>query len=141
MRTASSISAWTEYRVKDLLGAKAHAELHTAHPQDSYSDVIALLKRHDISQVPVVEDGRLLGLVTEVDLLDHLLTSDHRHQAGESIAPIIRSQVATVSPDTPLETLMSVFTTGRAVLVVLDERLVGIVTKIDLLDFLAGQVR
>jgi len=134
-------SAWTERRVADVLATKAIQTLYTARPSDRQADVIALMKQHDISQVPVVDDGRLVGIVTEVELLDHMLTAGHTHDPSETIEALIRPQVATVSPDAPLETLMSLFTTRRVVLVTEGEQVVGIITKIDLLDFLAGQIK
>lgn len=134
-------SAWVELRVADVLAAKTMQTLYTARPTDRQSEVIALMKQHDISQVPVVEDGRLVGIVTEVELLDHMLMAGHPHDPAESIEALVRPKVATVTPDTPLETLMSLFTTRRVVLVTEEEQVVGIITKIDLLDFLAGQVK
>jgi cystathionine beta-synthase len=86
-----------------------------------------------------VDDGRLLGMVTEVELLDHMLMGGHTHDPAESIKPLVRREVATVAPDTSLETLMSIFATRRAVLVMEGDQLVGIIAKIDLLDFLARQ--
>jgi cystathionine beta-synthase len=99
------------------------------------------MKQHNISQAPVVERGRLLGIVTEVELLNHMLTAGHTHDPDETIEAIIRPQVTTVTPDTSLEALMSVFATHQVALVVEDEQPVGIITKIDLLDFLTGRVR
>jgi cystathionine beta-synthase len=132
-------SAWAELRVSDVLRSKAIQTLYTARSTDRQSEVIALMKQHDISQVPVVDDGRLVGIVTEVELLDHLLTSDHIHQPDETIKALISPQVETVAPEAPLETLMSLSTTRRVVLVLDGERPVGIITKIDLLDFMTGQ--
>lgn len=136
-------SAWAELRVSDVLGrSKSLQKLYTAHPDDRQADVIRLMKKHDISQVPVVEkDGRLVGIVTEVELLDHMLNAGHTHEPSETIEPLTRTDVATITPTTPLESLMSVFNTRRVVIVLEDEKVVGIITKIDLLDFLAGQVR
>jgi cystathionine beta-synthase len=100
------------------------------------------MKKHDISQLPVVSDeGNLLGLVSEIDLLNHLLTADHRHHADETIADVMREEVATVTLDTPLEVLMSVFVTGHVAVVTQDNKPVGIITKIDLLDYLSEQNR
>ncbi|MFQ5614567.1 MAG: cystathionine beta-synthase, partial [Anaerolineae bacterium] len=134
-------SAWVEVRAADILVAKTIQTVHTAQTTDRQADVIALMKQHDISQVPVVEDGRLAGIVTEVELLDHMLTAGHAHDPDETIEAIIRPDVTTVTPNTPLEALMSVFANRRVVVVVEEEQVVGIITKIDLLDFLAGQVR
>jgi cystathionine beta-synthase len=99
------------------------------------------MKQHNISQVPVMDNGRLLGIVTEVELLNHMLTVGHTHDSAETIEPIIRPQVTTVTPDTSLETLMSVFATHPVALVVEEEQVIGIITKIDLLDFLTGRTR
>ncbi len=134
-------SAWVEVRAADVLAAKSMQTLYTARPADRQLDVIALMKQHNISQVPVMDNGRLLGIVTEVELLNHMLTTGHTHDSAETIEPIIRPQVTTVTPDTSLETLMSVFATHPVALVVEEEQVIGIITKIDLLDFLTGRAR
>ncbi len=135
-------SAWIEIRAADVLARKSIKILHTVQPTDRQNDVIALMKEHDISQVPVVtEAGQLVGIITEVELLDHLLTTGHKHDSSETVEELTRTDLATVAPDTLLEVLMSVFTTRRVVMVVEDEQIIGIITKIDLLDFLAGQVK
>jgi cystathionine beta-synthase len=135
------VSTWAELRVSDVLHSKKIQSLYTAHPKDRQAKVIAMMKEHDISQIPVVDDGRLVGIVTEVELLDHLLNADHTHAPDETIESLVRTQVATVSLGTPLETLMSILTTHRVVIVLESEEAVGIITKIDLLDFMAGQVK
>ena len=76
-------------------------------------------------------------MVTEVDLLNHLVLSDKR-TPNDSIAELVRGDVATLGPDAPLESLMSVFV-NRQVAVVMDGgRPVSILTKIDILDYLAS---
>ena len=135
-------SAWAERRASDVLAAKTVAALHIARRTDRMTDVVALMKKYDISQLPVVEqNGALTGMVSEIDLLNHLLTADHKHEPDETIEPILRAEVATVSLDTPLEVLMSIFVTGQVAVVTSDKKAVGIITKIDLLDYLSTQNR
>jgi cystathionine beta-synthase len=135
-------SAWAERRANDVLVTKASSALHIARPTDRMNDVVALMKKFDISQLPVVEQaGGLVGIVSEIDLLNHLLTADHKHDPEETIDGIIRKEVATVSLDTPLEVLMSIFVTGQVAVVTEDRKPVGILTKIDLLDYLSDQTR
>jgi cystathionine beta-synthase len=135
-------SAWSELRVYDVLANKTMQELYSARPTDRQADVIRSMKEHDISQVPILDDnGQLVGIVTEVELLDHLLMAGHPHQPTETIEGLIRTDVATITPDALLESLMSLFTTRRVVIVTEHNKVIGIITKIDLLDFLAGQVR
>ena len=112
--------------------------LITAAPADAVSDVIAKMKQYDVSQLPVLEDGRLVGMISEVDLLHYLLEGSHR--ATDPIHPIIDPAPPVVSPDAPIDTLTDVFLTANAVVVVDHGDVVGIVTKIDVIDHLAKKV-
>lgn len=135
-------SAWLENRATDVLKAKPMQGVITARPNDKMVNVIALMKQHDISQVPVVDDqGKLIGIVTEIDLLNHMLLADHAHAVEESIADIVNPDVAVVHPDSSLETLLGIFTTGNVAVVVENDSVIGILTKIDILDYLATHVK
>jgi cystathionine beta-synthase len=131
-------SAWAGATAADVLAAKRLREVITAHSTESVSAIVAKMKEHDISQMPVLNgEGGLAGLVTEVDLLNHLVLGE-KHNAHDPITTLIRTDVATLGPDAPLEALMSVFV-SRQVAVVMDYgRVVGILTKIDILDYLAS---
>ncbi len=135
-------SSWAEARASDVLGAKTAGELHVACRSDRMAEVIAAMKQHDISQLPVVDDeGNLAGMVTEIDLLNHLLTADHKHETDETIESVIHGEVPTATPDTPLESLMSIFVTGHVAVITSGKKPVGILTKIDLLDYLSTHKR
>ncbi|HIP69806.1 MAG TPA: CBS domain-containing protein, partial [Anaerolineae bacterium] len=59
----------------------------------------------------------------------------------ETIAAIVESNVPVVRPNTPLETLMGIFSQHNAVIIATpDDKVEGILTKIDILDFLSTQV-
>ncbi len=66
----------------------------------------------------VDENGHLLGMVTEIDLLNHMLTADHVHDPDETIADMITHEVPVVGPNAGLETLMSIFSEHPAVIIV-----------------------
>ena len=53
--------------VRDAM--KPLAELAVARPADDALEVLTLLAQHDINQVPVVEDGRVVGLLRRADVL------------------------------------------------------------------------
>ena len=127
--------------VDDILRRKK-MELVTARVSDLKSNVIARMKEHDISQLPVGgEDNRYLGMVTELDLLNHLLSAD-QHVPSESIEKIMsRDAAAVVGPQTPLSALSEVFSQGQVAVALEDNKVAGIVTKIDLIDYLAGRSR
>lgn len=135
-------NGWSGSRVADLLNRPDRIELVTAHSDDRMTAVIALMKEYDISQVPVIDaQGRLAGIVTEVDLLEHLLHDGHHHDQEETIAPIVNPNVVTVQPGATLESVLTSFERGRVVIVVDDGHPVGILTKIDLIDLMARQIQ
>jgi cystathionine beta-synthase len=139
---------WVDVRVSTVLDRKARHQLVVAHFTEAVSDVIAKMKGHDVSQLPVVgERDQLLGLVSEVSLLNFLLKqpSGETSQTAIEDAGVVDTSVPTLSLETPIESLMSVFSTTSVALVTErvpgseDRRVVGIITKIDLLDFLTNR--
>src|SRR5207244_6268368 len=62
--------------VGDLVNART-ISLVTATRTDAVSEVIAKMKQYDVSQLPVLEDGRLVGMLSEVDRLTHMLDGSH----------------------------------------------------------------
>ncbi len=134
--------SWVDYRAIDIQGAKAQGQVITAKSTDLMKDVVARLKDYNVSQLPVVDDnGDLVGIVTEIDLLNHMLLTDHIHQSDETIESMIDLNVPVVRPGTPLETLMAIFSNRSAVVIATGKKVQGILTKIDILDFLSTQVQ
>lgn len=133
---------WVDYRAHDIQAIKSDGRLITAHPTDSMTNVIAMLKNNNVSQLPVVDDqGKLVGIVTEIELLNHMLLANHVHQSDETIESIIDVNVPVVRPNTPLETLMAIFSHHNAVVIAVGDQVQGILTKIDILDFLSSQMK
>jgi cystathionine beta-synthase len=121
--------------VADILHMRGKRKIVTTHPTAKVKDVIATLKQLGISQLPVVEKGRLRGVVGEVDLLRHLVSG--QKTLSSSIAGLVESDYATVTPDTKIELLQGVLSDARAAIVMDGDTVVGIVTKIDMIDYLA----
>ena len=133
---------WIDYRAIDIQAKKQDGRVITARPDDLMTDVVGMLKEYNISQVPVVDENeRLIGVVTEIDLLNHMLLSDHTHSVDETIEPIINRTVPMVQPNTPVETLLAVLSNSNVVVIATNNSVQGILTKIDILDFLAGQIK
>ena len=134
--------AWTDVSVTSLLDRSSRGGgLITAFHGESVGSVIKKMREHAVSQVPVLGDSKeLLGMVREVALLDYMLQGGGHDAAEVSLddAEVIAHDVMTIAPDTPLETLTQIFNTHSVVIVKTDTELVNIITKIDLIDFLAN---
>ncbi len=134
---------WSDVRAGDIQSKKESEAIYTARATDLLRDVVSLMKDHNISQLPVVnDDGKLVGLVSEIDLLNHMLLTDHVHQANETIESMINRDVPVVGANARLETLMSLVK-DRAAVVIVDnkDQVEGILTKIDILGYLSSQMR
>jgi len=119
--------------------------LVTVTPGASLEEAARLLKAHRIHHLPVVEEGnRLAGIVSDTDLrnatLDGMVDGADRGDSGrpDSVGEIMTRDVVTLSPGDTLDDAMLVLSRGRigALPVVEGERLVGIVTKADILSAL-----
>lgn len=125
-----------QVRVRDLLVARSQT-LIVARTDNTVGSVILQMKAHAISQIPVLDaHDRLVGLIGERDLLDHLLIGGSMDQP---VAPIINRAVTTVSGDALVEDLPSLLGRDVAIVVVEEDHVMGIVTRIDVIDFLSNQ--
>jgi cystathionine beta-synthase len=132
---------WNETPLGEILAAKLSDRLIASWTSDRMVDVIASLKENDVSQVPVLHpDGTLAGLVSEVELLQHMVNGGHRHTPDETIAELVRPTEAIFSVSTPLESALPAITQDQAVLVTEADRPIGILTKIDILDFISERI-
>ena len=129
-----------EMSLGDLLIAKPNKSLLTATLGDSIRKVVTVMRQNAVSQMPVVgADGSLAGLIEEVDLLNHMLEK-HEHSHDESIDALVQNAGAVFPPETSLDEAMPSLTAGYALFVVENSRPVGILTKIDVLDYVAGKI-
>ncbi len=138
---------WADVTVATVLARKGRLELMTIGADATVGETVSKLKQMDVSQLPVVGvRGELLGVVTEVSLLNFMLMQAGQDAARRPIleAGVINSTVLTLSANTPVESVMSAFAASKVAVVVEpgdgdDKRPVGILTQIDLLDFLANR--
>ncbi|MDH5508124.1 MAG: cystathionine beta-synthase [Anaerolineae bacterium] len=129
---------WGEVSLLEVLGEKRIKDVITARTDDNVTDVIASMKKHDISQVPVFDpDGKLAGMLHEVDLLKHLLEKDTPDSPNDAIRSILTPAPPTFAAHTRLEEIMPALVESRIVLVADGERLIGLLSKIDVLDFIS----
>lgn len=130
-------------RVQELVTGKGGgAGLITAQPSDPVAKIVRIMKEKGISQLPVVEsaggkDG-LVGMISEVTLLNYLLEGEHNLE--KPIGPLVEKDTPTVPPDAPIAKLKEIFAKGKVACVVDQGKVTGIVTKIDMIDYLARKV-
>jgi len=102
----------------------------------SIMEAVSLLKKYDISQLPVKEDGKVIGMVYEIDLLRALASGSEGLQS--SVRDVAEREFSRIDPGASIAELALIFSrSGGAVLVMKDDDLKGILTRIDLISYLA----
>ncbi|NUO19673.1 pyridoxal-phosphate dependent enzyme [bacterium] len=122
--------------VGDLLLARLPFSLISVPSTEKVGNVITKMKENGISQLPVIQGDKVLGLIHEVDLLKFLLSGIGTSQS--SIEPLVQTDFPTVTEEETLETVSQIFTqlSRDAVMVLRDDVPCDIITKIDLIDYL-----
>src|SRR5213082_1785924 len=124
--------------VADLLGGK-RPPVVTVLANDTARHAVELMKKHGISQLPVIEQGnKPIAMLHEVDLLTALL--DGRHKLEEPISAVMKPLAGIVTLRTPVSRLKELFATDHVAIVKDGDRLAAILTKIDLIDWLGTRV-
>lgn len=126
--------------VKDVLARRYdRGEVISCGQFDTVRDVITKMKAHGISQLPVMEGDKLLGVLDESDLVVPLMQG--RVKAGDTIERLVVTRLHTVDPDAPAEALMPLLDRGEVAIVARSDEFLGLVTKIDLIAYLGERIR
>jgi cystathionine beta-synthase len=121
--------------LRDLI-ARRHWE-HAAVTVTSTETVLAAYRRmklYDVSQIPVLQEGRIVGIVDEEDILMEVFSNPLHFD--EPVTKAMETHLVTVPVDAPLSQLMVIFRGGMVAIVVDGEKFLGIITRIDLLNWL-----
>ncbi|MCX5741647.1 MAG: cystathionine beta-synthase [Proteobacteria bacterium] len=129
---------WEVGTVADVMRAIGRRDVIAIDVNDKVSRATDLFKHHGISQLPVMDQGKLAGILTESDLLHHMVSG--RVTKDTVAAEVMERKVSTVATHASSSELPRIFERGEVALVVDDQRAVlGILTKMDLIEMLASR--
>ncbi len=105
-------------------------------PQDTLRTVFARMRAADVSQLPVVENDKIAGLVDESDLLAALLTDTDMsaHGFNRQVKDVMVTRLETISADAPIRDLVPLFRKDYVAIVMDTGRFLGLITRIDLIN-------
>ncbi len=115
------------------------SSLTSISPDIKLSDAYSLMQEKNIRHLPVVENSKLVGIVTDRDLrLSTSRLTKHPFEPEESVKKIMSHPVKTTHPSDPIESAAQLMRELRigSLPVVEDGQLIGIVTITDMLDAL-----
>ncbi|MQP77601.1 pyridoxal-phosphate dependent enzyme [Stenotrophomonas sp. MYb238] len=108
-------------------------------PNDLLTTAYQRMKLYDVSQLPVMDDSRLVGIIDESDVLLHVYGDEARFRDPVAIAMV--SKLDRLDVKSPIEALLPVFDRGQVAIVMDGADFLGLITRIDLLNYLRRRVQ
>jgi CBS domain-containing protein len=108
------------------------ASVSSVSPSQSLADAADVMKRKDVGSVPVVDEGRLVGIVTDRDIVTRAVAEQRNPQAVR-VEEIASHELVTVEPEQDLDEALALMARHKVRrLPVLEEgRLVGMLAQAD----------
>jgi cystathionine beta-synthase len=121
--------------LRDIIG-RPHDEGGTVSvgPGDTLLTAYKRMRINEVSQLPVLEHGRVVGLIDESDLLLRVIDDESRFRDPARSA--MTAKVETIAANAPVAALIETFDRGYVAMVTEGDRFLGVITRVDLLNHL-----
>lgn len=110
----------------------------TAQPGDSLQAAYRKMKMYDVSQLPVMQEGKLIGIVNETDIL--LSVTGDTRGFSMSVGDAMVQNLTTIDVHSQPEALLPIFGKGMVAIVLDGDAFLGLITPIDLLQYLRKRI-
>jgi len=127
METLERASLSSEKTAQDIM----HTGIKSVMPSDTLHAASAAMRKLSISQLPVMQDGRVVGSLTEASIL--ACFSERKDIAKTHVSEVMDEAFPNVLPSTPISSVASLLRHHPAVLVLERGDVAGIITKADIL--------
>ena len=108
------------------------------NPGDTLQAAYRKMKMYDVSQLPVMQGGKLIGIVDETDIL--LAVTANPDGFSIPVAQAMARNLETLQVTRSVEELPPIFARGMVAIVVEGEEFLGLITPIDLLQYLRKRI-
>jgi cystathionine beta-synthase len=121
--------------LRDLIGRRFDdGDIVTVAPTDTLLTAFNRMRSADLAQLPVVDQGRLVGLVDESDILSHV--TREREGFGAPVAGSMTAELQTLAPSAGMQQLRDILDRGLTAVIAEGDRFYGLITRFDLLNHL-----
>ncbi len=129
-KTKKIFAALSELEKKEEIkaGQLMTTKIISVSSSESIKEAIGKMKKHEISQLPVIDNGKLMGFISESNILDALLNSK-----GKTVKDVMQEAPPIVSKTTSIQVVSNLLKHYPMVAVYEEGNLVGLITKSDLL--------
>ena len=121
--------------LRDLIGRRFDdGDVVTVAPTDTLLTAFNRMRSADLAQLPVIDNGRLAGIIDESDLLMQVTSSADKFQS--LVSSTMTAQLQTLAPSASMEQLRDILDRGLTAVISDKERFYGLITRFDLLNHL-----
>ena len=148
---SDTIPTRTMYRfIECTVSQYMTAAVKTVTRQTTMRELEALFEMHDFNGFPVVEEGKMLGIVTKFDFLRTFafttgqVVPHYDELMGRTVAEVMTEAVVDVGPATPLTRVLQLMVNLKArslPVISPDQQLVGMISREDVMRALRDATR
>ena len=121
--------------IRDLITRRyEEGAVITVSPNDKLLTAFQRMRVADVSQVPVVEGGRAVGILDESDLL--VAVHSNASHFSDPVRSAMTTRLQTLPPDSSLEAVLKVLDAGLVALIATLDTFYGLITRTDVLNYL-----
>lgn len=131
MRNHGFLEDKTFSTARDIIELRKNYQLIASSKNDSIREAIGLMNAKSVSQIPVMEDGEVVGSLTDTRLLARIVENPNLKEAR--VADLMEASMKFVALDSTLDVLSSMVDKEKAVLVRDQQNQIHIITKQDIL--------
>jgi cystathionine beta-synthase len=106
----------------------------TIGPDEPLANAYTRMKLYDVSQLPVIADGRLVGILDESDLL--LAVAGDSERFRDPVRGAMVTELTEIDVHAPVTDLLPIFARDFVAIVMDGKRFLGLITRVDLLHYL-----
>ena len=121
--------------LRDLIGRRYdNGDVVTVAPLDTLLTAFNRMRSADLAQLPVIDNGRLAGIIDESDLLLHV--SGAGAGFASAVADTMTAQLQTLRPAASMAQLRTILDAGLSAVIADETQFYGLITRFDLLNHL-----
>ena len=135
MRDQGFIEVESHGDLRDLIARPYQShDTVTVSPDEPLANAYKRMKLYDVSQLPVMADEKLVGILDESDLL--LAVAENPGRFDDPVSEAMETDLTEIDVGAPIENLMPIFNQDFVAIVKQGDRFLGLITRVDLLNYL-----
>jgi cystathionine beta-synthase len=135
MRDQGFIESAKHGDLRDLIARPYESnDTITVSPNEPLANAYGRMKLYDVSQLPVIEEGKIVGILDESDVL--IAVADSPSAFSQSVHTAMVTDLTEIDVSAPVSELMPIFNRDFIAIVKSGDKFLGLITRVDLLNYL-----